>query len=508
MLDAGCRPPRYDLLWHMAYIRVKTGPNKGRTYEITDAPLTVGREETQTIQILDQGVSRAHAEVFRLGEMCLVRDLNSTNGTYVNDVKVLEETLKSGDELLIGTTVLVFEDRPPSQRVVPEGAAVEFEKDDGRIETTTVELKVDERGAPGKVIGQEITSRNITLVSQVGRILRTSRSLDEALEKTLGLVTHAIGANQGYLFQVEPSGRVQARAVVESDDAGADRKVSRTLVTRVRQTAMPLLTSDATLDGRFALSESIILKKIKSVICVPVMEEERVEGLLYFHSSKVDHTLGIEDLELATSVALQVSMALSLAAAGERVRKGLMGTIRALVTAMEIVDPNGRGHAQRVADYAVAIGTQLALPGDEIERLRLAAMLHDVGKLVVLAPGKPRPDPAEHVHAGERILTGIEGFEQILPGVKYHHERADGSGYPYKLKNDDTPLMARIVIVANAFDDAVAHGGPEGAPLDPQAVIKDMAGRGGAEFDDGVIKALVLCHRNGSLFPGTGAPGE
>ncbi|HYE97662.1 MAG TPA: HD domain-containing phosphohydrolase [Planctomycetota bacterium] len=492
----------------MAYIRVKTGPNKGRTYEITDAPLTVGREETQTIQILDQGVSRAHAEVFRLGEMCLVRDLNSTNGTYVNDVKVLEETLKSGDELLIGTTVLVFEDRPPSQRAVPEGEPVEFEKDD-RPATSTVELKVDERGTTGKVIGQEITSRNITLISQVGRVLRTSRSLDEALEKTLELVTHAIGANQGYLFQVEPSGRVHPRAVAESDDAAADRKVSRTLINRVRQTAMPLLTTDAALDGRFALSESIILKKIKSVICVPVLEEERVEALLYFHSSKVDHTLCVEDLELASAVALQVSMALSLAAAGERVRKGLMGTIRALVTAMEIVDPNGRGHAQRVADYAVAIGTQLSLPADEIERLRLAAMLHDVGKLVAFAPGaggKP-PDPGEHVRAGERILTGIEGFEQILPGVKYHHERADGSGYPYKLKNDDIPLMARIVVVANAFDDAVVHGGPSGSSLDPKAVVKDLAARGGAEFDDDVIKALVLCHRNGSLFPGAGAPG-
>jgi len=491
----------------MAYIRVKTGPNKGRTYEITDAPLTVGREETQTIQILDQGVSRAHAEVFRLGEMCLVRDLNSTNGTYVNDVKVLEETLKSGDELLIGTTVLVFEDKPPSQRIPPEGHAVEFVKDDGRIETHVVELKVDERGATNKVVGQEITSRNITLISQVGRILRTSRSLDEALAGTLELVTQAIGANQGYLFQVEPSGRVQPRAVVESDDAGVDRKVSRTLVNRVRTTAMPLLTTDAALDGRFALSESIILKKIKSVICVPVMEEERVGGLLYFHSSKVDHALGVEDLELAAAVALQVSMALSLAAAGERVRKGLMGTIRALVTAMEIVDPNGRGHAQRVADYAVAIAAQMGLTADEIERLRLAAMLHDVGKLVAFAPGRPQPDPAEHVHAGERILTGIEGFEQILPGVRCHHERADGSGYPYKLRNDDTPPMARIIIVANAFDDAVVHGGPGGAAQDPTAVVKDMAGRAGGEFDDAVVKALVLCHRNGSLFPGAGAPG-
>jgi two-component system NtrC family sensor kinase len=111
----------------LAYIRVKTGPNKGKTYEIGDAPLTIGREETQTIQIMDQGVSRAHAEVFRLGEMCFVRDLNSTNGTYVNDVKILEEALKAGDELLIGTTILTFEERLPGSTRTAPGENVVFE---------------------------------------------------------------------------------------------------------------------------------------------------------------------------------------------------------------------------------------------------------------------------------------------------------------------------------------------------------------------------------------------
>ena len=78
----------------MATIRVRTGPNKGRLYDIQDTPLTVGREENQVIQILDQGVSRAHAEIFRLGEMCFIRDLNFTNGTFVNDVELSEESLR------------------------------------------------------------------------------------------------------------------------------------------------------------------------------------------------------------------------------------------------------------------------------------------------------------------------------------------------------------------------------------------------------------------------------
>ncbi len=488
----------------VAFIVIKTGPNKGRKFEVGDAPITVGREETQIIQILDQGVSRAHAEIFRLGEMCFVRDLNSTNGTYVNDVKVGEESLKAGDELLIGTTILVFADDHPAH--LAAGGPVEFEGEEGaKIETTTVELKVEEKTAAARVLGQEVQSRNITLTSQVGRILRGGGDPKAAFERTLELLAGAIGASQGYLFGVDADGKFIPRAVVEIEEVGAEKKVSRTIANRVRQSAMPLLTSDAALDGRFTLSESIILKKIKSVICAPVLAGERVEGLLYFHSSKVDHTLTVEDLELVTSVALQLSLAAAQQGEIERLRKGLMGTVRALVSAIESADPGERGHAQRVSDYAAVLAAQLEFPPDEVHRTRLAGLLHDVGKLAV-RQANPAAPPAEireqHVQAGERMLTGIEEFETILPGIRYHHERADGSGFPYRLRNADLPPMARVVIVANAFDNACSGGGPGGAPIPPKDVVKDMAQLGGKEFDDDVIRALVLCHRNGSLYGG------
>lgn len=490
----------------MATIRVKTGPNKGKLYDIQDQPLTVGREDNQVIQIMDQGVSRAHAEIFRLGEMCFVRDLNSTNGTYVNDVKVMEESLKAGDEMLIGTTILVFEDQLPRRT---SGDRVEFEgEENARIETTTVELKVDAKGT--RAIGKEVQSRNLTLISQLGRILRGERDFQVAQEKTVEILCQAIGANQGFLFSIEPgTEKVVPRIVIEIEDSGADRKVSRTIVNRVKTSGLPLLTSDATLDERFALSESVILKKIKSVICAPVQSGERVEELLYFHSSKVDHSLTTEDLELVTSVALQVSMAAAATATAERTRQRLTATIRALATAAEIGDPRGQGHAQRVADYCTALGTQMGLQIDELRRVRIAALLHDVGKLAVrLGSSGATPEQVQdqHVQAAEKILTGIEGFEQIIGAIRCHHERADGSGFPAHLKNEDTQVIARILIVANAFDNACASVGTQSPAA--KEVVKEMAQKGGTEFDEEVIKALVLCHRNGTLYGATGASPE
>jgi len=498
----GSPPTLYHLV--VAHIVVKTGPNKGKRFEIGDAPITVGRDESQVIQILDQGVSRGHAEIFRLGEMCFVRDLNSTNGTYVNDVKVSEESLKAGDELLIGTTVLAFMDENPAQ--AGAGGTVEFEGDEGaKIETTTVELKVEGQAAAGKVLGQEVRSRNITLTNQVGRILRGPGDFRAMTEKTLELLAGAVGASQAYLFGIGEDGTFVPRAVVEVEESGAEKKVSRTIANRVRQAGMPLLTSDATLDGRFSLSESIILKRIKSVICVPVMAGERVEGLLYFHSSKVDHTLTVEDLELVTSVALQLSLAAAQAGGMERLRKGLMGTVRALVDAIEAADPREQGHARRTAEYAAVLAAQMDFPEEDVFRTRLAGLLHDVGKLTV-RQADPRATPEEvrarHVEAGERLLTSIEDFEKVLPGIRYHHERADGSGFPYRVRNAELPPMARVIIVANAFDNACSGGGTGGAARSPRDVVKEMAQLGGKEFDDDVIRALVLCHRNGSLYGG------
>jgi HD-GYP domain-containing protein (c-di-GMP phosphodiesterase class II) len=204
-----------------------------------------------------------------------------------------------------------------------------------------------------------------------------------------------------------------------------------------------------------------------------------------------------EDLELVASVALQVSMAAAASASAERTRQRLTATIRALATMMETGDPRGQGHSQRVADYCTAIATQMAVAVDEIRRLRIAALLHDVGKLVVrltVPNATPQQVLEQHVQAGEKALMGIEGFEQILAAVRSHHERADGSGFPNKLKNVDTPAIGRILIVANAFDEACSAG------TAAKDVVKDMALKGGSLFDDDVIKALVLCHRNGTLY--------
>jgi HD-GYP domain-containing protein (c-di-GMP phosphodiesterase class II) len=146
---------------------------------------------------------------------------------------------------------------------------------------------------------------------------------------------------------------------------------------------------------------------------------------------------------------------------------------------------------------------------DDLRRVRLAGLMHDLGKMAVkLANPAATPDEIrdQHIQAGEKMFTGIEGFEQVLAAMRCHHERADGSGFPNKVKNADMPVIARILIVANAFDDACTQQGAASPPA--KDVIKDMAQKGGTEFDEDVLKALVLCHRNGTLYGASAHPFE
>ena len=103
----------------MPQVRVKSGTNAGSIFEVGEAPLLIGRDDRAEIQVLDQGVSRRLAEIFRMGEMFFIRDLDSRNGTFVNEERINEELLRDGDEVRIGSTIFGFEDAPPGGRRVP-----------------------------------------------------------------------------------------------------------------------------------------------------------------------------------------------------------------------------------------------------------------------------------------------------------------------------------------------------------------------------------------------------
>jgi HD-GYP domain-containing protein (c-di-GMP phosphodiesterase class II) len=169
----------------------------------------------------------------------------------------------------------------------------------------------------------------------------------------------------------------------------------------------------------------------------------------------------------------------------------------ALARAVDAKDAGTRNHCETVSALCVLIGQELGLTAERIERLRLAALLHDVGKIGLndLVLRKPGPlDVAEaaamseHVHIGHQILLAAELEEEAL-WVHHHHEHLDGSGYPDGLRGEEIPLESRIILVADAFEVMTA-GRPYQAPRPREEALSELERHAGSQFDAQCVAAL------------------
>ncbi|HYK64588.1 MAG TPA: HD domain-containing phosphohydrolase, partial [Patescibacteria group bacterium] len=150
-----------------------------------------------------------------------------------------------------------------------------------------------------------------------------------------------------------------------------------------------------------------------------------------------------------------------LKAAAQENRELFMGSIRMLAAAIDEKDPYTRGHSGRVAKYSTILGEGLGLSADDLDRLRISALLHDVGKIgvddrVLKKPGKLTNEEfdlmKQHTVKGANIMRPVPQLKDVLPGIELHHERMSGQGYPYGLQGDQIPMMARIIAVADTLD--------------------------------------------------------
>jgi putative nucleotidyltransferase with HDIG domain len=189
----------------------------------------------------------------------------------------------------------------------------------------------------------------------------------------------------------------------------------------------------------------------------------------------------------------------SVAEAEAQTEAAYAGAIRALAAALDARDPYTAGHSDRVSVLSVAIGRVLELSHDDIEVLRLGALLHDIGKIGVAdeilrkpAPLTPREYDAikQHPEFGARILRSIPFLARHIAIVELHHERPDGGGYPHGLRGGDIPLLARVVHVADAYD-AITSARAYRAPRSTEDALRELWRCSGTEYDAEIVGALV-----------------
>ncbi len=195
--------------------------------------------------------------------------------------------------------------------------------------------------------------------------------------------------------------------------------------------------------------------------------------------------------------------AISVRASGERLESAYLQFVGSLASALDARDQYTAGHSRRVSELSCAVACALQMPDQDMERIRVGALLHDIGKIgvadsVLQKPGRLTAEEfalvKEHPVIGRRILEGVQGFADYLPAVELHHENWDGTGYPKGLRECETPIEARIIHVADAYD-AMTTNRSYRSGMTHETAISELMKYSGIQFDPDIVAAFVRLPR-------------
>jgi putative nucleotidyltransferase with HDIG domain len=245
---------------------------------------------------------------------------------------------------------------------------------------------------------------------------------------------------------------------------------------------------------------------VRSDIYAPIMRKGKTVGIFFLGCFR-ESAFSQEDVDTAVTFASRMGIALEHVRLIYDLDEMSVNIIHALASAIDAKSSWTKGHSERVSDYALAIAEKMGISKRDIERLRLAGLLHDIGKIgtydtLLEKTGKLTEEEWEliklHPVRGCEILEPITEFKDILPAVRHHHERWDGKGYPKGLRGEDIPLMARILCVADAFDTMTADR-PYRPAIGLQNAIQELEYCSGTQFAPEVAEAFLgLIHERGA----------
>lgn len=337
----------------------------------------------------------------------------------------------------------------------------------------------------------EYTYEEISLLHSLTQNMQLSRAPRELAMLSLERLGCVIQAEGHVVLLDEKRGRsaLLVEGKVPFDAAGLTRLVARF---DDNEWSRPLVKNF--IEGSLLGAE---FPGLKNFILVPIAERNHRFGWLCSCNLADGQEFGTVQASLLASVASILGTHgrnLDLYRQHEEL---LLSFVRSLVSSLDAKDPYTRGHSERVALVARAIGTELKLPEEDLRDIYLSGLLHDIGKIgiddqILRKPAPLTPEEFEQVKKhpviGYQIISGLKNLRRVIPGVRHHHEAWSGKGYPDGLRGEEIPLMARILAVADSYD-AMGSDRPyrKGMPLEKlETILRDGAG---IHWDPQVVEA-------------------
>ena len=360
----------------------------------------------------------------------------------------------------------------------------------------------------------ERAQRYLSMLHRISELLAGARDIHGLSDATVRGILEVTAADRAALVlrRTDPTtGDVEVAAARSRAQSSAQFRVSRPLVADVIERGLSTFAHDASADERFNGQDGIVDQHIRSVMCVPLRTADDILGALYVDSLSGAGRFNEADLDLLSAIGNHAGVALHRVRLIQQLERQSLDTVRAMAATIDAKDGYTHRHSERVSRLARRLGAALSLSAEELATIELSGLLHDVGKIAVPdailnKPGRLTAaefaQMKEHPAQGARILEHIQSAEvrAVLPGVRHHHEKWDGSGYPDGLRGDEIPLLAQLIGIADFYDALTSARSYRGAVSARRAI--DLIKRAsGSHFSVALAEVVVGLHEGGDLLP-------
>jgi len=357
----------------------------------------------------------------------------------------------------------------------------------------------------------------LTLLYRLSASFAGTLQLDELQKRAVAEVAATLEVKRASVLMISEDGEslmLTAGLGVSPDDVGRRRFArGHGLAWSVIASGRPLIVNEPAQHPDYEPG----LIPDESLLLVPLPSKTGWIGVLAVSSKLDGGEFTSKDEKLLTTIAQQMGAVWENARLYRETRELFLNTVEALAAAIDAKDPYTHGHSRRVTDFSVATAARMGVAGDDLETIRVSALLHDIGKLGVSEAVLRKPDRLtndeyseikRHPVIGAEIMQHIKKLSKFIPGMIDHHERFDGSGYPEGRKGDAISLAGRIIAVADTFDAITSsrpyHPDRRGRPA--ETAVAEIRRCSGTHFDPAIVEGFLRAWEAGEIRPEDAAP--
>lgn len=492
----------------MSLLIVERGYNAGKRLQLTDFPATFGRDATNTFVIEDEEVSRFHFRIKKRGRLFICEDLESKNGTYVNGDRILNSIIKNGDKILIGSTEFQFAASEPDIQIASEFLQFDMVLSDDLGLKGPIEI--------GKAIDDvkytPIRLSQLSVVEQLGDSLKAVKEIYD-LHSNILVIDDLEEASKTLLKSIGQLIPQISRAALFVW-AAANRQLIPYATRQYKKKQHPFLLSQRSLEDVLARKQGVLLisdaanggMTNRNRIIFPMIHNNETICLIHIEIDNTEYTVSPRELEMVQALISRSAPSFETMLLRREIDAWMVGMIETVIATIEAKDTYTHGHSERVSRYCMAIADELKLNREVKKLLLVSALCHDIGKIGIpdailkkasMLSSEEYEEMKLHPTIGSEIISHMPNAHRFISGVKHHHEKWDGTGYPDGLAGEDIPFFGRIVAIADVFDAMVSGRAYSGFMDQSDAVQRIVEEK--ELFDPEILKACVRAHDAGTM---------